>query len=76
MKSTRANDSRPLEHILINVRGGLTGDMDDTMANLVCIAIEIGRRHRLPGARLSRYGLRREMYKWVKGVPDIRYAKE
>jgi len=36
----------------------------------------MGRRHRVTGKRIFRYGLCREMYNWVRSSWDVDYVKE
>lgn len=65
MGSAGSNDPHPLEHILVKVSNGRHDDRTEHMLGLVRVAIDIGRRHRAPGATITRYAFPHQMYRWV-----------
>ena len=76
VRNSGSNDERPIEHMLVNTFSGVDGDIDETMLGLTHIAVELGRRHRAVGTRLSREGFRRKMCDWVMAQCDTNHQLE
>lgn len=74
VRNSDPENLRRAEHIVAAVHGDGSDDNHGVMFNLICIMLQMDCRHRGPGIRISRYGLRREMYNLVMGTRDPRQA--